>query len=454
MKNTKKLTLTSLFVLFVLSVFSQDISGSWQGALKIQAMQLRLVVNITKADDGYTSTLDSPDQGAKGIPVTTTSFKNDTLKFSVANLGADYVGVLKQDTITGTFTQMGRPFPLQLARGKVELNRPQEPTKPYPYYEEEVTFENKEAGIKLAGTLTLPKKEGLYPVVILISGSGPQNRNEELMGHKPFLVLADHLTRNGIAVLRYDDRGVGQSTGDFGAATSLDFSTDVEAGVQYLKTRKEINPKQIGLMGHSEGGVIAPMVAARSKDVAFIVLLAGTGVNGEEILIAQQKLIGKAMGADDSALEKSAIINKGAFDLVKNSKDIETLKTDLAEYLKENGAPESSISTTVNQIATPWMKYFMVYDPGVSLVKVNCPVLSLNGEKDLQVPSQQNLEAIKSSLAKAKNKNVTTKELAGLNHLFQECKTGAPTEYGTIEQTFSPVALNEISNWINGLVKK
>jgi fermentation-respiration switch protein FrsA (DUF1100 family) len=245
-----------------------------------------------------------------------------------------------------------------------------------------------------------------------------------------------------------------QSTGDFGAATSLDFSTDVEAGVQYLKTRKEINPKQIGLMGHSEGGVIAPMVAARSKDVAFIVLLAGTGVNGEEILIAQQKLIGKAMGADDSALEKSAIINKGAFDLVKNSKDIETLKTDLAEYLKENGAPESSISTTVNQMATPWMKYFMVYDPAVSLVKVKCPVLALNGEKDLQVPSQQNLEAIKSSLSKAKNKNVTTKELAGLNHLFQECKTGAPTEYGTIEQTFSPVALNEISNWINGVVKK
>lgn len=457
MNDHKKINLTCLLVLVFLSAFSQHVSGSWRGVLKVQVIQLRIVINISKTGDGYTATLDSPDQGAKGIPVTSISFENTTLKFSVANLGVEYEGTFAQDsTITGTFKQAGQSFPLDFTRStekEKELVRPQDPVKPYPYYEEEISFENKEARIKLAGTLTMPKKEGYFPIVILISGSGPQNRNEELLGHKPFLVLSDHLAKNGIAVLRFDDRGVGTSTGDFKAATSFDFSKDVEAGVQYLKTRKEINKKQIGLMGHSEGGLIAPMIAARSKDIAFIVLLAGPGVSGDQILLEQQKLIGQASGMDPSTLAKNETINRGAFEIVKKSKDLNQLKSELTEYLKNNGVPESGINASVNQMANPWMKYFMEYDPSVSLEKVRCPVLALNGEKDLQVPPKQNLEPIKNSLKKGKNNNVTIKELPGLNHLFQESKTGAPTEYASIEQTISPIALGEILNWIKEQTK-
>ncbi|HUH45644.1 MAG TPA: alpha/beta hydrolase, partial [Arenibacter sp.] len=257
----KKVVLTLIIGFISLSGLGQDISGAWNGVLKVQGIQLRLVFNIDKTANGYIATMDSPDQGTNGIPVTTTSFDNSLLKISIASAGIEYEGVLDQDhIINGNFRQAGQSFPLSLSKSeKVEKSvRPQEPIKPYPYYEEEIYFENREDAVKLSGTLTLPRKDGFFPAVILISGSGPQNRDEELMGHKPFLVLSDYLTKNGIAVLRYDDRGVGASTGDFKTATSLDFSKDAEAGVQYLKTRKEIDTKKIGLIGHSEGGLIAP----------------------------------------------------------------------------------------------------------------------------------------------------------------------------------------------------
>ena len=272
-----------------ISLTAQDITGQWNGALKIQGTQLRLVFNVTKTDNGVSSTMDSPDQGAKGIPTTTTSFKNSILKITIASAKIEYEGTLGQDNIVvGTFKQGGQSFPMNLSKEVIEkekLVRPQEPIKPYPYYSEDITFENKKAGINLAGTLTLPTKDGVFPVVILISGSGPQNRDEELLGHKPFLVLSDFLTKNGIAVLRYDDRGTAFSKGDFKTATSADFATDVESAIFYLKTRKEINKKKVGLIGHSEGGLIAPMVASKSKDVSFIVLLAGTGIQGDQILL-------------------------------------------------------------------------------------------------------------------------------------------------------------------------
>ncbi|MCZ8215835.1 MAG: alpha/beta hydrolase, partial [Cyclobacteriaceae bacterium] len=278
-----------LTLLVSLTTLAQGINGQWNGLLKVQGTQLRVVFNIKQTENGLSATLDSPDQGAKGIPTTASSFENGVLKIAIANLTVEYEGTLGSDNIiVGTFKQAGQTFPMNLSKEKVEkekIVRPQEPAKPYPYYSEDVTFENKSAGISLAGTLTLPKKEGIFPVVILISGSGPQNRDEELMGHKPFLVLSDHLTKNGIAVLRYDDRGTALSKGDFKTATSADFATDVEAAMAYLKTRKEINKKKIGLIGHSEGGLIAPMVASRSKDVSFIVLLAGPGIPGDSILL-------------------------------------------------------------------------------------------------------------------------------------------------------------------------
>ena len=453
-----------LFTIFIsLTLQAQDITGQWHGVLKVQGTQLRLVFNVSKAENGFTSTMDSPDQGAKGIPATKTSFESPKIKFEVSNAMIQYDGELQGNEIIGTFKQGGQVFPMNLSRKVIEkeiAKRPQEPVKPYSYYSEDVIFQNTTANISLAGTLTLPKKEGNFPVVVLISGSGPQNRDEELAGHKPFLIISDHLTKNGIAVLRYDDRGVGQSKGDFNAATSADFATDVESAIAYLKTRKEINKKKIGLVGHSEGGLIAPMVASRSKDVSFIVLLAGTGIQGDQLLLLQQNLIAKANGASDTEINKSLAINAKIFELVLKSNDNQKLKIDVKNEIIEaikidptttipNGmTQEQFITLQVNQITSPWMTYFIKYDPATALEKVNCPVLAVNGEKDLQVPPKENLNAIKNALLKGGNKNVTTIELPNLNHLFQESTTGSPNEYATIEQTFAPIALDEITKWI------
>lgn len=442
-------------------LFGQDITGQWNGILKVQGMQLRVVFNIDKTDTGYISTMDSPDQGAKGIPVSSISFEDSKLKLAVASLQIEYEGILGNDkVIAGTFKQAGMSFPLNLSREEIKkelISKPQEPHKPFPYSEVEVSFENKKAGLTLAGTLTLPAKDGVFPAVILISGSGPQNRDEELMGHKPFLVLSDYLTRNGIAVLRYDDRGIGASTGNFKTATSLDFASDAESAVEYLLLRKEINHKYIGLVGHSEGGIIAPMIAGNSKSVAFIVLLAGTGIQGDQLLVLQQQLIGKASGVSDAELLKMKEINQGAFDIVAKSTNSEQLKIDLTTFLKESVKADSemddasknaTIERQVDQILNPWMQYFLKFNPAIALEKVKCPVLAINGENDLQVPPTENLSAIKNALTKGGNDNVTAIKLPGLNHLFQECKTGLPNEYASIEQTISPIALTEILKWI------
>jgi|UniRef100_UPI00404B8750 hypothetical protein len=465
----KNLTLVILTSLFSLTIYGQDITGQWNGALKIQGTQMRLVFNVTQSDNGFSSTMDSPDQGAKGIPTTTTSFENSILKITIANAKIEYEGTLGQDNIiVGTFMQGGQSFPMNLSKEKIEkekLVRPQEPIKPFPYYSEDITFENKKVGINLAGTLTLPNKEGVFPVVILISGSGPQNRDEELLGHKPFLVLSDFLTKNGIAVLRYDDRGIAMSKGDFKTATSADFATDVESAIAYLKTRKEINKNKIGLIGHSEGGLIAPMVASKSKDVAFIVLLAGTGIQGDSLLLLQKKLIEEASGVSKEDIQKGQSSNRKVFDIVNKSISLEQLNSDLTIYfkqiLKDNPntqkpaemSDDDFVKLQVKQIASPWMQYFIKYNPAPALEKVKCPVLAVNGEKDLQVPPKENLEAIKKALTKGGNKSVTTKELPNLNHLFQECKTGSPDEYATIEQTFSPNALTEILKWLQTQTK-
>lgn len=447
---------------------SQEITGTWNGILKVQGMQLRLVFKVTKSENGYSSTIDSPDQGAKNIPVTNTTFENSKIKFEVTNAKIEYNGELSDTKIIGTFKQGSQEFPMNLSKNPLEkeiLKRPQEPTKPYSYYSEDVTFQNTKANISLSGTLTLPKKNGFFPSVILITGSGPQNRNEELLGHKPFLVISDYLTKKGIAVLRYDDRGIGDSKGDFKTATTVDFATDVESAINYLKTRKEINKNKIGLVGHSEGGLIASIVASKSKDISFIVLLAGTGIQGDKLLLLQQKLISRAKGISETDIKKSNQTNVKLFEIVIQSNDNQKFKTDLTNHIKEtlksdtsieipNGlTKEEFISIQVNQISNPWMQYFIKFNPASVLEKVKCPVLAVNGEKDLQVPSNENLTAIKNALKIGGNENVTIKEFPRLNHLFQECKTGLPNEYAKIEQTFSPIVLTEISNWILNQIK-
>ncbi len=464
----KKLILCILTVMTVATINAQDITGAWNGLLDVQGSQLRLVFNISKTATGISATMDSPDQGAKDIPTSSARFEKGVLTIAIANMKLQYEGKMgENNTITGTFKQGPMSLPLNLTKGKTEKTkpvRPQEPVQPYPYYAEEVTFANAQAQITLAGTLTLPKKEGKFPVVVLISGSGPQNRDEELLGHKPFLVLADHLTKNGIGVLRFDDRGVGASKGNFAAATSEDFATDVEAAVSYLLTRKDVNINKIGLMGHSEGGIIAPMVAAKSKDVAFIVLLAGTGIKGDELLLLQGELIGKAAGETEENLKTNRIISKGAFDMVTKLTDVKVLKSELELYLQqklkeypsvkaEEMSEERFIQSQVVTLTSPWMRFFIKYDPATALTSVKCPVLAINGEKDLQVPAKINLDAIKMNLEKGNNKDVTTKAFPNLNHLFQECTTGSPSEYAKIEQTFAPVALDEITNWLLKQVK-
>lgn len=345
--------------------------------------------------------------------------------------------------------------------------KPQEPSFPLPYYAEDVTFQNIEDDISLAGTLTLPAKDGVYPAVILISGSGPQNRDEELMGHRPFLVLSDHLTRQGIAVLRYDDRGVGKSTGHFNMSALDDFASDVNSAIAYLRTRKEIDQKNIGLIGHSEGGVIAPMVAASSDAVSFIVLLAGPGIKSTELLPLQQKMIARSAGATEAEADYVQEASSDILEMLIKYDDKEVFRAKLTEFTNINwekikGVPnvpkdltkEQYVSSITNAMTARWFKGIVRYDPAPVLEQVDCPVLALIGEKDVQVPSKENLSGINNALARGGNTDILVKELPDLNHLFQECETGGLDEYAKIKQTFSPVALNEISAWVHSKLRK
>jgi len=445
------------------------IAGDWLGTLKVSGIELRLVVHISTDEEGNLSaTMDSPDQGATGIPVDRVSFAGDSLDFQIDIVAGRYSGILQPDgnTIDGAWSQPAGTFPLMLERMEkpIEINRPQEPKPPFPYEAEDVTFSNQAAGITLAGTLTLPRGEGPFPAVLLISGSGPQDRDETVFSHKPFLVIADYLTRRGIAVLRVDDRGVGKSSGDFASATSADFAGDVLAGIDYLKSREEINHEQIGLIGHSEGGLIAPMVADRSKDVAFLVLLAGPGLPGEDILLMQSDLISRVMGVDEELIAKTRELSKRIFEIVKEESDSTTTADEVREVLesawesyseaerseleKLEGDPEQAIERNVMMVTSPWFRFFISYDPRPALRQVKVPVLALNGEKDMQVPAKQDLQEIETALHTGGNDDVTVKELPGLNHLFQTAETGAPSEYAKIEETFSPIALEIIANWI------
>lgn len=460
--------ITLLGILCIFHGFCQpSITGSWNGLLRVQGSELRLVINIEQTENGLTATMDSPDQGAKGLPISKISFADSLLSFEVSNLQVKYLGKkLSSTLIEGTFTQSGYPFPLNLSSEQAVKSakaRAQDPVEPYQYKAQEVTFANQQGGHTLSGTLTIPSKGDKFPAVVLISGSGAQDRNEEIMGHRPFLVIADYLTRNGIAVLRYDDRGVGKSTGDYTEATTADLSTDAMAAVSLLKTIPAVDSDRIGLAGHSEGGIIASMVASQSGDIAYIISLAGSGVGGDSILMLQTQALGEASGMDKDQLCKVAGVNRKIYDAVKITDNDIALTVILTSILSEQMAEiiamqpqykeqtEKAIKGQVNAMTSPWMKYFIRYNPQTALEKTKCPVLALNGEKDLQVPAKGNLEAIKTSLERGGNKNVTTHLLPNLNHLFQECTSGLPNEYASIEQTISPTVLEIMAQWIKKL---
>jgi len=451
-----------VFIISIVSVFSQDISGDWSGKAKRGDKLINFIFKIKQENAKYSSTMDVPTFRVSGIKPSATTFTNGNLTIDGSNVGMSYVGIFNSETqqFEGTYKEGGIEMVLNLKKGAVKISdsrKPQEPVKPYPYYEEEVVFENIEAKISLAGTLTLPNKNGKFPVAILISGSGPQDRDESFMGHKPFLVLSDYLTRQGIGVLRFDDRGVGKSTGDFGIATTEDFSKDVLSAIAYLKTRNDVDVKNIGLIGHSEGGIIAPLAANNSKDIAFMVLLASTGVSGAELSVMQSKTLRQFPVKDEVTFEKNT---RKAIAIVTSDKSESEIEKELTTHyndflrpiLTSLNVPDEKINLFIeSQLKTslkPWSRYFLQYNPADEIEKLQIPVLSLNGSKDSQVNAKINQEEIRKALVKGGNKDFKILELDNLNHFFQECETGRMDEYRKIEQTFSPIALKEISNWI------
>lgn len=416
----KKTIITLLTALFVLSAHAQvnpttALEGSWSGKLKVGAMSLTLVLHLEQAEGYVKASLDSPDQGAKGIPTSKEYLSDDSVALKIESIGATYRAKLKDGKLDGTFSQSGMTFPLELTKGVTEVKRPQEPKAPYPYETEEVTFKNEKDGATLAGTLTWPvgydKNAKKKPMVLLfVSGSGQQNRDEELMNHKPFLVIADYLARNGIATLRYDDRATGKSTGgDVKNATSEDFARDAAAGLNFLRNKKAFS--KVGILGHSEGGTIAFMLGGQKK-VDFIVSLAGPAIKGDTLLAAQSNRI-----------------------------------------LSFSGMPANVTVEKYRQTASaakiPWLDWFTNYDPTDNIRQTRCPVFALNGNYDCQVISSLCLPAFQKLLPPSK-KNLI-KEYPGLNHLFQHSTTGLPTEYGSIEETISPEVLSDIVAWMKQL---
>lgn len=446
-----------------------DIEGFWQGTLEFSGMELRIVFTISRnPNNTITATYDVPEQNALNVPVDEITFNDRAVRIEIIPIDAVYEGTLSEDgaKIDGNWSQSGMTLPLVLERTnrKFEIKRPQEPKKPFPYRTEEVFFKNDDAGITLAGTLTMPPRDGTFPIVLLLSGSGPQDRDETVFGHRPFFVLADYLTRRGIAVLRVDDRGVGGSTGDFDKATAVDYASDALACVAYLKNREEIDPGRIGLVGHSEGGIIASMVAIHSPDVAFIVLIASPGLPIKDMEYSEQARTLKANGASDGFVARSRAMQESLFAVINQETDGKVVRDEFTSILTEffkglnkeekriMGISEENMEVHVHdlfrKLHSPWFRYYLDFDPGTVLRRVTCPVLAVNGEKDTQVTPKENLEAIIRSLRAGGNKNCTAKELTALNHLLQTAETGDISEYGKIEETVSPTALQIIGDWI------
>ncbi len=443
---------------------------AWVGKLNMGVMQPVMQFRILTLPSGNSvARFDSVTEGRTDFEATW-EIRDDKISFDVPAIRLKYSGTMNSagDSAEGTWSQGGRDLPLILNRQlspysleNVWENRPQRPVGPFPYDAEEVTFENSADGVTIAGTLTTPRIPGRHPVVILISGSGPQDRDESLMEHKPFLVLADYLTRRGIAVLRYDDRGFGQSTGEFGPATTEDFARDASAAVEFLKSHDRIDPKQIGLAGHSEGGLVAPMVVGLRDDVAFVVLLAATGVDGARISKSQAEAMLRAAGTAETDLEIVLSVNRLVVDTVSKAgpdedfsetirKGLEKIIEKLPEADREEGGRNlrAGIENELKRLKGNWMRFFLKYDPAPALANIQCPVLAIIGSRDTQVLPELNMPAIRKALTEGGNQDFETVVVDGLNHLFQKCETGGMGEYYTIQETWNPEALEIIGDWI------
>lgn len=445
-----------------------DLLGAWEGDLQVQGIALKIRVVFADAAGALSGTIDIPQQGAAGIPLTGVKRDAASVHFELqSGIGAAvFDGRLDGNTIAGDFTQAGTRGSFRLSRAPAEA--PKAAAEPPPYREEEVTFTN--GDVTLAGTLTIPPGAGPFPTVVMVTGSGPQNRDEELFGFKPFRVIADHLARRGIAALRYDDRGVGKSTGATPESTTEDFAADALAGVALLAKRPEVQAGRIGVIGHSEGGLVAALAASRSRDIAFIVMLAGTAAPGEQIIRAQAEAMARVGGATDADLAKlraqqdllfKAVRSGEGWDAVAESaralgrEQIQKLPEAQRKAIPD---PDKAIDMAVRQqlaaAKSRWYRFFIDYDPALSLAKVACPVLALFGSLDLQVPAAMNSKAVEEATRKAGNRDVTVKTYEGANHLFIKAVTGSPMEYPTLEKTFVPGLLDDISSWILGRMQR
>ncbi len=428
----KHLILTSLLLSSLFGASAQ--TGTWSGKIEVQGMKLPLVFHLTENN----STMDSPDQGARDIPITVERSATGQIVIKIPSIGASYEGLWLGKQIVGTFKQWGSSLPLTLTPGKERVNRPQTPKGPFPYATEEVSFANGDAILK--GTLVLP--EGCTrktPVLIMVTGSGFQNRDEEIFEHKPFAVIADALARAGVATLRYDDRGFGASSGDLVNCTSEDLKNDALAGIRLLRERFD----KVGVLGHSEGGTIALLLAAEGK-ADFIVSLAGNVVSGAETLLWQNRIALSGAGVPAETVDIYCNALGEAFEARMSGRPMPSAgKYDLPDALKQN------LAMAAQQLQTPYMKHFLALDARPVLGGIACPVLALAGSKDLQVEPGRNLDALRNGLGANPRNRIEC--LEGLNHLFQPCVTGAVTEYKEIEVTFAPEALQAVVNWLSDL---
>lgn len=437
-------------ILMSTGVTAADLSEPWHGSLDLGRMKFNLVFRFDHDSTGRTVvTLDSPDQGAKGLPVVADFISADSIALSSPALGINYRGHRFDDKITGTFSQMGQNFRLVLSAGELPRKRPQTPQPPYPYATEEVTFVNPDDGTVLAGTLTRPmlmpsNASKPAPAVLMITGSGLQNRDEEIMDHRPFAVIADYLARNGIASLRYDDRGFGASGGDASQATTVTFSRDAAAGLAYLRSLGQFG--LIGALGHSEGGTIAFMLGA-SGETDFIISMAGAAIRGDSILTGQNKAMLLTSGIPvDIAEAYSSALGEIYSCRIINTDATCTANTDgLPQQLADN------LSHIASMPLGPWLSHFIAYDPADAIRRINCPVMAINGSLDMQVLASDNLPVLR-RLVPATPYNLV-KEYPGLNHMMQHCSTGAVSEYASIEETISAEVLSDISNWIKSLLQ-
>ncbi|MFD0931229.1 alpha/beta hydrolase family protein [Psychroflexus salinarum] len=432
--------------------YAQDISGDWTGELNFAGTSLVINFKIYKSEGKYQSLISSPAQNLSDLKTTSTSLADSLLTIDIETLRAKYKGKWStKDTIAGNFIQNGMSLKLNLSRGNTKLERPQEPQPPFDYYVEDVVFTNAKDSIDLAGTLTLPKKEGEFPVVILISGTGPQDRNSTILRHKPFLLLAHELTQSGVGVFRFDERGVGESEGEFLKAELEDFITDVKSAYDFLKVRDDINSEKIGLLGHSIGGVVAPRLAVK-EDISFLILLAAPGIDGDKMMLKQRADFLKIRGLNDTQVEQSNEIFENTFKFIRTSSATgKQFEVELIQFMKENYADvmmEKELKAIVEQVLSKEILGLLRNRPSQYLSLVDCPVLAIGGTNDFQVSSKENLEAIELAVKKGGNEKIEIKEFEGLNHLFQESETGDSAEYGTIEQTMSPEVLKYIKDWM------